>query len=212
MSSKKSRVKAPIGMQCSYYYPIASEESGANPTYKANTEIDMGAAVKGYISITTATGEVAGDDITQLSVDKFVSGQLDVETTMSDLEVNAQLYGHAYTEDGGEVSNSADVSPNGGYGFVEPILCKDKSVLYRATFIPKVTALQSSEKQEADTKKSGDLSPKMNAVSFKIMETNKGDWRYRQDFADDSSQNKTGFALALAYIRSNAGYTPATGV
>ena len=204
----KTKVKAPIGMQYSFYYPIASEADAAHPTYKADTEIDMGAAVKGYLAVTTASAEVAGDDITQVSIDKFVSGQLDVETTLSDLEINAQLYGHSYSEADGEVSNSADVSPNGGYGFVEPILRKDKTVIYRASFFYKVTALQSSEKQEADTKKSGELSPKMNAVSLKVMEDNTGDWRVRKDFEDDSGT--TGLAAALAFIRTKAGYTAAT--
>ena len=207
MAATKTKVKTPIGMQYSYYYPIASEADAAHPTYKANAEVDMGAAVKGYLSVTTASAEIPGDDITQVANDKFVSGQLDVETTLSDLEVNAQLYGHKYSEEDGEVSNSADVSPNGGYGFVEPILKKDKTVVYRASFFFKVTALQSSEKQEADTKKSGELSPKMNAVSFKVMEDNTGDWRVRKDFTDGS--NTTGLAAALAFIRSQANYTAA---
>ena len=42
--------------------------------------------------------------------------------------------------------------------------------------------MASSEKQEADTKKQGELSPKNNAVSFKVMEDNSGAWRLRQDF------------------------------
>ena len=41
--------------------------------------------------------------------------------------------------------------------------------------------MPSSEKQEADTKKAGELSPKNNAVSFKVMEDNTGAWRKRQD-------------------------------
>lgn len=179
MAIGTSTVKVPLGMRRSWYYPITSDPDNAQPVY--GEKIDMGAAVKGYLSVTTASGEIPGDDITQLSVEKFVSGQLDAETTMSDLEVNAKIYGHAYTEEGGEVSSSDDASPNGGYGFIEPIMLKDKTVVYRATCLHKVSAMASSEKQEADTKKSGELSFKNNAVSYKVMEDNARQWRTRQD-------------------------------
>ncbi|MBO7252504.1 MAG: hypothetical protein J6V25_07745, partial [Oscillospiraceae bacterium] len=58
----------------------------------------------------------------QVEIEKFTGGQFDAETTMSDLEVNAKIYGHKYDESGTEISSSADVSPNGGYSFIEPIL------------------------------------------------------------------------------------------
>ena len=188
----KSTVKVPLGMRDSWYYPITSEPAGGKPVY--GDKIDMGHAVKGYLSITTASGEVPGDDITQVSIEKFVSGQLDAETTMSDLEVNAKIYGHTYTEEEGEVSSSDDVSPNGGYAFVEPILLKDKTIVYRATCLHKVSAMASSEKQEADTKKSGELSFKNNAVSYKVMETAQNKWRNRKEFATH--------AEAQAYIEA----------
>lgn len=188
----KSTVKVTLGMRRSWYYPIASEPAGSKPVY--GEKLDMGAAVKGYLSVTTASAEIPGDDITQASVEKFVSGQLDAETTMSDLEVNAKIYGHKYTEEGGEVSSSDDVSPNGGYAFIEPILLKDKTVVYRATCLRKVSAMASSEKQEADTKKAGELSFKNNAVSYKVMEDNTNTWRVRNDFAS--------MDLAEAFIES----------
>ena len=143
--------------------------------------MDLGAAVKGYLTVTTASASIPGDDITQLEDEIFTGGQLDSETTMSDLAVNATLYGHTYTEADGEESNSADRAKPGGLSFIEPILLKDKSVVYRATCLYKTQAMPSSEKQEADTKKAGELSPKTNAVSFKVMEDNTGAWRKRQD-------------------------------
>lgn len=179
MGLTTSTVKVPLGMRRSWYYPITSEPEGRKPVY--GEKLDMGAAVKGYLSVTTASGSIPGDDVTQVEIEKFVSGQLDAETTMSDLEVNAKIYGHKYTEEGGEVSSSDDTSPNGGYAFIEPIMKKDKSVVYRATCLHKVSAMASSEKQEADTKKSGELSLKNNAVSYKVMEDNTGAWRTRKD-------------------------------
>lgn len=179
MAGKVSKVKTPLGMQTLTFYPIATEPDAAHPTYSEG--VDLGAAVKGYLTVTTASATIPGDDITQLEDEIFTGGQLDTETTMSDLKVNATLYGHNYDETSGETSNGADRAKPGGLSFVEPILCKDKTILYRATCLYKAQAMPSSEKQEADTKKPGELSPKMNAVSFKVMEDNSGSWRVRQD-------------------------------
>lgn len=183
MALTKNRLKTPVGMQLSYYYPIDAknpEPAAGRPYYL--DPLDMGAAVKGYLSVTTASASIPGDDISQLEVEEFVSGQLDAETTMSDLEVNAHIYGHTYTEEAGEISKAGDVSPNGGYAFIEPILRGDKVRIYRATGLFKVAAMSSAEKQEADTKKSGELAFKNNAVSYKILPCNSGEWRVRKDF------------------------------
>lgn len=192
MAIGEKTVKVALGMRRSWYYPITSESDKAKPVY--GDKLDMGAAVKGYISITTASGSLSGDDIAQLEIEKFVSAQLDAETTLSDLEINAKIYGHKYSEESGEVSSSDDVSPNGGYAFIEPIMNKDKKVVYRATCLTKVSAMASSEKQEADTKKSGELSLKNNAVSYKVMEDNTGTWRCRKELPTQ--------AEAEAYIES----------
>ena len=184
MAFGSSTVKTPHGMRKSWYFPIKEEPAGKKPVYDA--KLDMGAAVKGYLTVTTASASIPGDDISQVEVEKFTGGQFDAETTMSDLEVNSKIYGHKFSEEGGEVSSSNDVSPNGGYGFIEPILLKDKSVIYRATCLHKLSAMASSEKQEADTKKSGELSFKNNAVSYKVMEDNTGAWRTRKDLASES--------------------------
>ena len=124
MPAKTSKVKAPLGMQTLTYYPITTEPDSAHPTYGAG--VDLGAAVKGYLTVNTASAAISGDDITQLEDEIFTGGQLDSETTMSDLEVNATLYGHTYTEVDGEESNSADRAKPGGLSFIEPILLKDK--------------------------------------------------------------------------------------
>lgn len=199
MAIAKSKVKTPVGMMTSNYWPIKAEPENAHPTYDA--AIDMGAAVKGYVSVTTATASIPGDDIAQVEIEKFTGGQFDAETTMSELEINAKIYGHKFDENGIETSSSEDVSPNGGYSFVEPILTKEKTTIYRATCLMKVSAMASSEKQEADTKKPGELSPKMNVVSYKIMEDNARVWRQRQDFETFEAANQfinTVFGAATA--------------
>lgn len=184
MALGKSTVKAALGMRRSWFYPITAEPENAHPTY--GEKLDMGAAVKGYLAVTTVTGSIPGDDIEQVSIDKFVSAQLDVETTMSDLEVNAALFGHTYSETGGEVSNSNDQPVSGGYACIEQFINKTRGNFYRVSCFYKTTPIASSEKQEADTRKSGEFSPKNNAVSLKVTEDNTGDWRIRQDFETQS--------------------------
>lgn len=195
MAITKSKVKTPVGMMTSTYWPIESEPENDHPVYGSG--LDMGAAVKGYLSVTTASASIPGDDIAQVEIEKFAGGQFDAETTMSELEINAKIYGHKYDTSGIEISSSEDVSPNGGYSFIEPILTKEKATIYRATCLMKVSAMASSEKQEADTKKPGELSPKMNVVSYKIMEDNLRVWRQRQDFET--------LAAAEAFIKTTFG-------
>ena len=175
-----SKVKASLGMKTLDFWPISAEPENAHPTYGAS--VNLGAAVKGYLTVTTAAASIPGDDIIQVEDEVFTGGQLDTETTMSDLEINATLFGHTWSSSDGEDSKSSDRSKNGGLSFIEPILLKDKSLVYRATCLRKVSAMASSEKQEADTKKPGELRPKMNAVSFKVMEDNTQSWRVRNDF------------------------------
>lgn len=177
----KSTVKVALGMRHSWFFPIVGEPEAAHPQY--DTKIDMGHAVKGYLAVTTVSAEIPGDDDIQVAIDKFASGQLDVETTMSDLEVNAKLFGHHYTDEDGEVSGEDDAATLGGYAFVEPIMKKDKTVEYRASCFFKTQPIPSAEKQEADTKKGTEITPKMNAVSLKVFRDASGKWRQRKDFA-----------------------------
>ena len=80
MALGTTTVKIPLGMRKSWYYPIKEEPVGQKPVY--DSKLDMGAAVKGYLTVTTASGSVSGDDITQVEIEKFVGGQLDAETTL----------------------------------------------------------------------------------------------------------------------------------
>lgn len=175
-----SKVKVPLGMQTLDFWPITSEPDKDHPKY--GPSVNLGAAVKGYLTVSTNAASIPGDDINQVEDEVFAGAQLDSETTMSDLQINAQLFGHTWSETAGEESKSTDRAKAGGLSFIEPILRKDKTIIYRATCLRKGTPLASSEKQEADTRKPGELNPKMNAVSFKISEDNLNSWRVRNDF------------------------------
>jgi hypothetical protein len=182
-------------MQTLDFWPITDEPENSHPTYGAS--VNLGAAVKGYLTVTTNTASIPGDDIIQVEDEVFAGAQLDSETTMSDLQVNAKLFGHTWNENDGEESKGTDRAIPGGLSFIEPILRKDKVVIYRATCLRKATPLANSEKQEADTRKPGELSPKMNAVSFKVSEDNTHSWRVRNDFETA--------AAALAFIKKTFG-------
>lgn len=195
MALAKPKTQTPLGMQTLDFWPISNEPDGNHPVYSES--VNLGAAVKGYLSITTAPISISGDNIVQVENEVFTGGQLDSETTMSDLEVNSVLFGHTYSEQDGEESKGTDRAKPGGLSFIEPILTNEKGTLYRATCLRKVYAMASSEKQEADTKKAGELSPKMNAVSFKVMEDNAHSWRVRNDFET--------VAAAEAFIKKTFG-------
>ena len=175
-----STVMVEMGAEKSWYFPIESEPDGAKPVYGA--KVDMGHFVKAALTLNIASASIPGDNISQVEVEEFVSGQLDTETTMSSLEVNAKIYGHMYSDTEGEISAAGDSAPNGGYACIQHILKKDKSKVYRATCLRKVTAMAGSEKQNANTKTPGSLTFANNAISFKVLPDNTGVWRNREDF------------------------------
>ena len=190
-----NKVQTPVGMKTLDFWPITSEPVNAHPVY--GPAVNLGAAVKGYLAVATVAASISGDDATLVDDEFFVSAQFDTETTMSDLQINAKLYGHTYSESDGEDSKADDHASPGGLSFIEPILRSDKSIVYRATCLRKASALASSEKQEADTRKRGEFNPKMNVVSFKIVEDKIDSWRLRNDFTTE--------AAAKAFIEKTFG-------
>ena len=130
MKTKTVHVK--LGMRRSYFAPIVARPANAHPTY--GTVLDMGEAVLGHLAVTYATGDVFGDDASRLHLEQFISGQLDTETTCSELELAAEVYGRKFTN-GVETSNKDDAAPDGGYGYIEPFLKADKTMVFRAVFL-----------------------------------------------------------------------------
>lgn len=184
MSFSESRVQTSHGARCSTFHPITAEPENAHPAYGPG--IDVGANVKSYVTVQVASGAIFGDDVEQFDAELFAGGQLDTETTLDDLEINATMFGHNYSEEDGEESCADDIAQDGGYSFIEPFFSKAQGYFFRATCLYKVTPMQSSEKQEADTRKRGEFNPKMKVVSFKIKEDNTRAWRKRKDFKTEA--------------------------
>lgn len=178
MPLTKKTVHVKLGMRRSYFFPITSEPANAHPVYGG--ALDMGEAVMGHLAVTYASGDIPGDDRTVLHVENFISGQLDAETTCSELELTANIYGRKFA-DGVETSHIDDAPPDGAYAYVEPFLRADKSFVYRAVFLYKTTPMPSQEKDDSDTRKN-DFNPVMNAVSYQVLADNSGAWRDRKEF------------------------------
>ena len=199
ITNRNKVVKMPVGMLRSFWAPITAEPDAARPTYGDVEE--MGAARTGTLAITTATADIYGDDVNLLHFEDFVSYAFTAETTLDDLEVNAKQYGHT-VEDGVVTSSAGDTAPYGGYGFVEPILKTDKSLVYRATFLTKLSANASGEAQNPATRQ-GSAEPRANSIAYTGYADKGGVWRMQEEFETE--------ALAVAWILGLFGYTPPTG-
>ena len=192
-------VKVPMGLREAWWIPISSEAADAHPTY--GTPLQIGGNVKAALSVNTASGSVYSDDVEQLRFEAWISAQLDAETSCDDLEIVATLFGHTYSAQNGEESKSDDVTPNGAYAFIQDIILKDKSHVYRTTFLYKTSPLASSEALDAATR-NNNFDPKMMPISLAVLQDNTGAWRARQEFAT--------LAAAQAWINTKAGYVPPT--
>ena len=192
-------VKVPMGLREAWWIPISAETAGAHPAY--GTPKQVGGNVKAALAVNTASGSVYSDDVEQLRFEAWISAQLDAETSCDDLETAAELFGHTYTAQDGEEAKSDDVTPIGAYAFIQDIILKDKSHVYRTTYLYKTSPLASSEALDAATR-SNNFDPKMFPVSLAVLQDNTGAWRARQEFST--------LAAAQAWINTKAGYVPPT--
>lgn len=181
--SLKSRLKTytvPVGMQRSAWAPIATEPENAIPTYGDVEE--LGAARLGTLTYTVNEVDIEGDDQVLDHFEQFQRGTFASETTENDLEINAKMYGHDFTDDE-EASGGDDIAPYGGYIFTEPVLKKGSNTpVWRATYLPKVKANPANEAQNAATRQGGQINPAYNNVTHSVYLCNTKKWRYRKEF------------------------------
>lgn len=179
MTTKK--VEGLIGLSSAFFAPIAADGQGsatAHPTY--GEKVELGSAVKAHLSVTTASLEVYGDNSLEISDEMFVSGNLDTETLLDDLTVDAKIYGATVDETDSSVTDSdTDASAEGCIGYVQEFLTKEKKHVYRGVFYYRATSLKSSIKDEADTRQK-EVSFKNKALSWTILKDLTGAWRRRK--------------------------------
>lgn len=182
--NRKKEYKVTIGMRRSWWAPIASEPANARPIYGDVEE--MGAARLGTLTYTTAAADIEGDDEILRHIEQFQNGTLVAETTLSDLEVNAKIYGHGY-DSGVESSGKDDTSPYGAYGFIEPIIKSGATdPIYRASFLLRISANPANEAQNAATRQGGSINPGYNSITYTVYTCQSGEWRLRQDFETEA--------------------------
>lgn len=202
-----NKTKGLIGLSSSFCAPIQTHETGKHPTY--GERLELGHAVKAYLAVQTSALEVPGDNALQIDDEIFVSGSMEEETTLSDLEKDAAIYGATLAEDGSVEDGDTDVLPEFGHGFVQELLKKNadgtKSHVFRATWLYRIHAVRANYKDEADTRKgNGNIEWKNAPVSWKILLDNAGKWRKRNEFATQSEAEawlesmRTGTAAAAA--------------
>lgn len=199
--SRRKTYTLPVGMQRSAWAPIATEPENSIPTYGDAEE--LGAARLGTLTYTVNETDIEGDDQVLDHFEQFQTGTFASETTENDLEVNAKMYGHDYTE-GEEASGGDDKAPYGGYVFMEPVLKSGASApVWRATFLPKVKANPANEAQNAATRQGGQINPTYNNVTHSVYLCNTNKWRYRKEFPSADA--------AWAYLMGKLGVSQSSG-
>ena len=178
--------KLKYGLLHSLFWPIASEPEGQHPIY--GPEITLGSAVRDYLTLNYSEAKAYGDDSTRISVREFVDGTAEIETLLSDLEVDSQLYGSSY--EGGVLTDNINDSANpGGHGFVQKLKTRTGTI-YRAVFLYYIMPSQNAD--NADTK-GASITFANNSVTATVQADKTGAWRVRADFGTE--------AEALAFLR-----------
>ena len=198
-------VKEKYGLVRSWFFPIASEPTGQHPVY--GPKVDLGSAVKDYLTINYSTAKAYGDDTTQLSLREFVDGQLQIETLLSDLEVDSKLYGSTY-KDGALYDHVDDVPVSGAHACIQKLRTKSSGIVYRAIFYFYVTPSQNAD--NSDTK-GANVTFMNNSITADVYADSAGNWRVRSDhktqqaaetFIDGLARAVSGgaYALSVEYV------------
>lgn len=172
-------VKEKFGLVYSAFFPIGSLPENSHPVYGG--PVDLGAAVKAYLTINYAEAQLYGDDVLHLDLREFTGAQLDAETLLNDLEVESQVFGS--TMEAGVLTDHKDDSAKpGGYGYIQKLKTQLGTV-FRACFLYLVRARMTAD--NADTRGSS-ITFANNAITYGVMPDNTGAWRSRQDFTTEA--------------------------
>lgn len=178
--------KLKYGLLHSLFWPITSEPENSHPVY--GPELTLGSAVRDYLTLNYSEAKAYGDDSTRISIREFVDGTAEIETLLSDLEVDSKLYGSRY--EGGVLTDNINDSANpGGHGFVQKLKTRTGTV-YRAVFLYYIMPSQNSD--NADTKGQS-ITFSNNSITATVQADKTGAWRVRADFTSEGD--------ALAFLR-----------
>lgn len=182
---------ASIGLKYFYWAKMASEPTGAVPTYESGREI--GKAVSTNLTITNSEGELYADDMLAEYVSEFSSGEFSAETDNISLQDQAALYGATYADN--EIQfGSQDTAPYGGFGGVQVLMVRGARK-FRAWFFPKAKA---SIPDWTGTTKGNSVSFATQPIRMKIMSPEFGPWYRIKEF--DSEDAAKAYVEGLANV------------
>ena len=191
-------VKVKFGLVTSHWAPIVSTPPNAHPVY--GPAIDLGPNVLANISANRSKTTLFGDDVLQLDTDEFTSATLQAETLLSDLEIDAAMFGSSYSADNGLHDNADDNAVPGCYYYIQKLKTKT-GIVFRAVFL--FYAVPNHGDDNAQTKGES-VQFLNNAMSYTIYADNTREWRARKDFDTQSD--------AEAWLDALRGGTAAFGV
>lgn len=171
-----SKVKEKFGLVTLKAAPVASTPAASHPVYAPF--VDLGAAVKAYVTAQRAEGQIYGDDVMQLNASEFTSADIQTETLLSDLEVESQLMGSQYSD--GVLTDTQDDTVNPcALAWIQKLRTKT-AVVFRAVFLFYATPILPDD--QSDTKTNA-ITFTNNAINFTAYADNSGAWRARKDFS-----------------------------
>ena len=171
---------AKIGVKYPCFAPIATEPSGALPTY--GTGMNIGEAVSANLTINMASGELYADDNLQEQFSEFSSGSIALETTdMTDAQIvhvyNASL-------DGGKLKyNKGDTPPLGCLAYYKTSMTNGVKK-YIGYFYPKVRASLGNDSAQT---KGNSITFQTTTSALTIFACNSGDWRITEQFDTEAA-------------------------
>lgn len=179
-----TKTKFGMGLLNLGFCPITADgSSSALPTYGAS--VSLGHAVRAALTVNAADVPIYGDDALQLRVDSFISGTLETETLLSELELESTLYGGTYASASGLTRTLNDAGTPGAVFYIRKLMKKDKSLVYRAGAFFRCTANRSASGWDADTKKDS-VEAKNATVTFDVMPCDTGAWNWEQDYTSEA--------------------------
>lgn len=169
-------VKEKFGLVTSHYAPITATPANSHPTY--GPAIDLGPNVLANLTANRSQATLFGDDVLQLDTDEFTSATLQVETLLSDLQIEAALFSAAYNAADGLHDSADDNAVPGCYYYIQKLKTKT-GIIYRGVFLYYAVPLHGDDNAQT---KADNVQFINNALSFTVYADNTREWRARKDF------------------------------
>jgi phi13 family phage major tail protein len=184
---------AKIGLR-NFYYSVATEQSDGSLTYSGATK--PGKAISFSFEPNVSSATLYADDALAETDTSTNGGTCTMGLDRYDLQTQATLLGHTYSEEDGVTSNKDDVAPYVGLARIVTVMV-DGNIGYRAVIFPKVKFQEpsSDNSTKGETTEFGTYE-----IQGTVTTPADGDWRKEQIF--------TSQAAADSWIASYFGASP----